>query len=396
MLMTKAKTRVVIVGGGFGGVKTALRLANRPGFDVQLISDNTHFEYHGALYRSAVGHSPREVIIPLAEIFKGKKNVELVLDSIGFIDPDKKLLVSQEGTCYPYDTVVLALGNQVNYFDIKGLKEHTETITTISDTMRLRRKLIDTFVENSGRPVRVAVVGGGASGVELAAEIGSFAKLIAKEHRIARPKVNVVLVEGADRLLPNLAPKASEKVLERLIKLGVEVHLSIQVASCKKGSLCVKAGNIDADMIVWTAGSKPVNFFTAHPDIFTLGRGGRVVVDEYLRVQNHTNIHVIGDNADTKYSGMAQTALQDAKFIARNLILAQQGKSRRPYKPRRPLYVITAGGKWAVVQKGNKVFSGIRGWRVRRQADLWIFRNFEPLKKAIAIWKSGETMSKDV
>lgn len=396
MLMTKAKKRVVIVGGGFGGVKTALLLANKPGFNVQLISDNTHFEYHGALYRSAVGHSPREVVIPLTQIFEGKKNVELVLDSIGFIDEKKKLLVSLDGTSYPYDTVVLALGNQVNYFGIKGLQEHTETMNTISGTMRLRRKLIDTFVQNPGKPVRVAVVGGGASGVELAGEIGSFAKLIAKEHRIARPRVNVVLVEGADRLLPNLAPKASEKVLERLIKLGVEVHLSIQVASCKKGSLCVKAGNIDADVIVWTAGSKPVDFFTAHPDIFTLGRGGRVVIDEYLRVQNHSDIHVIGDNADTKYSGMAQTALQDAKFVARNLILAQQGKSRRPYKPRRPLYVITAGGKWAVVQKGNKVFSGIRGWRVRRQADLWIFRNFEPLKKAIAIWKSGETMSKDV
>lgn len=394
--MTKAKTRVVIVGGGFGGVKTALQLANKPGFQVQLISNNTHFEYHGALYRSAVGHSPREVVIPLSQIFEGKKNVELILDSIGFIDPKKKCLVSLEGAIYPYDTVVLALGNQVDYFGIKGLKEHTETITTISDTMRLRRRLIDAFTKNPSKPIRVAVVGGGASGVELAAEIDSFAKLVAKKHRIARPKVNVVLVEGADRLLPSLSPEVSEKVLERLIKLGVEVHLNLRVATCKKGSLCVNTGNIDADILIWTAGSKPVSFFTAHPDIFTLGRGSRVMVDEYMRAQNQSDIYVIGDNADTKYSGMAQTALKDAKFVARNLLLTQQGKQKRSYKPRRPLYVITAGGKWAIVQKGTSVYSGIRGWRVRRKADLWIFRNFEPLKKAIKIWKSGEVMSKDI
>lgn len=382
-------TRVVVVGGGFGGVKTALELANKPGFAVTLISDNSHFEYHGALYRSAVGHSPMEVIIPLREIFAHAKNVEVVLDSIGYIDAKKHCLGSATGNTYSYDKVVFALGNVVNYFGIKGIAEHSEAMHNINTTIRLRSRLVELFGKKQQKPFRIAVIGAGATGVELAAELPNFAKTIARHHNLPAPKLQVVLVDGSDRVLPMLQPRASKKAERQLKKLGVEIHLGIRVESCDERKLCLSAGNLMADIVVWTAGSKPPAFYENHPECFSLGHGGRVLVDEYLRVKKSRNIYVIGDNADTKYSGMAQTALYNASYVAHSLLADKHGKKVRPYRERRPIYVVTVGPKWAVAQIGKRVLSGRSGWSVRRRADLAIFENFEPYKEAIKTWRKA-------
>lgn len=392
--MAKKDVRVVVIGGGFGGVKTALNLANKPGFSVQLISNNTHFEYHGALYRSAVGHSPMEVVIPLREIFQDAKNVEVVLDSIAAIDEKKKRLASESGTIYAYDVAIFAMGNTVNYYNIEGLEEHSETMNDIASTVKLRHRFVKLFQERAGKPARVAVVGAGASGVELASELPHFAALVAKKYQLKKARLSVVLVEGSDRVLPLLSPKASEKVKKRLHDLGVEVHLDIRVQSCEPGQLCMSAGNLGADIIVWAAGSQPVRFYNAYGNVFTLGRGGRVVVDEFLRAQGQKDIYVLGDNADTKYSGMAQTALYDANFVTRNLLRQQAKKKMKAYRARKPLYVVTVGQKWAIVEDGKLVFSGKRGWAVRRRADLAIFKNFQPYKEAIKTWRQANKMSK--
>lgn len=392
--MSKKTTKVVVVGGGFGGVKTALNLANKPGFEVQLISDNTHFEYHGALYRSAVGHSPMEVVIPLKEIFSETKNVELVLDSAGFIDAQKKRIASLTGNIYSYDKAVFALGNTVNYFGIHGLKQNTVTMHDIPSTIKLRKNLVELFKEPHKHPVRIAVVGAGPSGVELAGEIPTFAQFIAKKYGIKPPRVKIILIEGAERVLPMLSAKASEKAARRLHELGVEIHLNIRVESCESGTLCMSAGNLGADLIVWTAGSKPVDFYANNPSVFTLGHGGKVAVDDHLLAQGQSDIYVIGDNADTPYSGMAQTALHDADFISRNLVRLHNHQKLTHYKSKRPLYVVTAGPKWAVVQEGRKVTSGYRGWLIRRRADLSIFENFQPYEQAIKTWRQARRMSK--
>ncbi len=393
--MSKKTLKVVVVGGGFGGVKTALSLANKPGFKVQLISDNTHFEYHGALYRSAVGHSPMEVVIPLREIFAHAKNVEVVLDAVAVVDAKNKRLASHTGNTYSYDKVVFALGNTVNYFGIQGLSENTVTMNDIANTIKLRKSLVELFKQQQDHPIRIAVIGAGASGVELAGEIPHFAKLIAKKYGIKKvPKVKVLLVDGSPRVLPLLSEKASEKTAKHLRDLGVEIHLNIQVQSCDKGTVCLNAGNLSADLIVWTAGSKPVDFYGNNPEVFTLGRGGRVTVDENLLAQGQKDIYVLGDNADTPYSGMAQTALHDAKFVARNLVNAHEGKKTTHYKASKPVYVVTAGPKWAVVQEGAKITSGYRGWLIRRRADLAIFRNFQPYEQAIKTWRHASRMSK--
>lgn len=393
-MTSKKTTKVVVVGGGFGGVKTALELANKPGIEVDLISDNSYFEYHGALYRSAVGHSPMEVVIPLKDIFAQAKNVNIILDKIAFVDAKKHCLASETGNTYMYDKVVFALGNVVNYFGIDGVSEHSQAMNNINATIKLRTNLVELFSQKHTKPVRVAVIGAGASGVELAGELPQFAKFVAKKYRIPAPKVKVVLVDGCDRVLPMLKPAASKKALKRLNKLGVEVHLNVRVESCTKDNVCLSAGNLGADLIVWTAGSKPSEFFAKNSGVFTLNKSGRVIVNEHLQVKNSRNMYVIGDNADTKYSGMAQTALYNALYVARTILAEKQGKKIPPYRNRRPIYVITVGPKWAIAQIGKRVLSGRSGWSVRRKADLAIFKNFQPYKEALKTWRKADKMSR--
>ncbi|MCA9309207.1 FAD-dependent oxidoreductase, partial [Candidatus Saccharibacteria bacterium] len=174
----------------------------------------------------------------------------------------------------------------------------------------------------------------------------------------------------------------------------VEVHLNVRVESCTKDNVCLSAGNLGADLIVWTAGSKPSEFFAKNSGVFTLNKSGRVIVNEHLQVKNSRNMYVIGDNADTKYSGMAQTALYNALYVARNILAEKHGKKIPPYRNRRPIYVITVGPKWAIAQIGKRVLSGRSGWSVRRKADLAIFKNFQPYKEALKTWRKAEKMSK--
>lgn len=390
--MEKQNIRVVVVGGGFGGIKTALELANKPGVSVQLISDNTHFEYHGALYRSAVGHSPMEVVIPLRDIFKNAKNVELVLDKVSVIDAKKHRIASETGNIYSYDKVVFALGNVINYFGIPGVEEHSQTMHSINATIKLRTKLVELLSKKQTRPIRIAIIGAGPSGVELAGELPQFAKFIAKKFRIPPPKLNIILLDAADRVLPSFKPASSKIAEKRLKKLGIEVHLNVEVETCGSDSVCLRTGNLKADLIIWTAGGQSSPFYRQNSEVFTLNKS-RVVVSEYLQPQHWRNVYIIGDNADTKYSGMAQTALDQGAYVADSILRELHNKKVMTYKDKRPSYIVAIGGRWALAQIGTKTFYGSAGWALRRQADLAIFRNFQPYKEAIKTWRKASKIS---
>lgn len=384
--------QVVVVGGGFGGVKTALELANKSGIEVTLISQGTNFEYHGALYRTATGRSPMEVVIPLRDIFSRAKNVHIVLDSIEKINPGKKTLISSTGNTYRYDKVVFAMGNVPNYFGIAGMRENALCMTTISNTMILRRR-ITTLLNSPKKTPKIVVIGGGASGVELAAELPHFADMAAKRYGYTPKKLNITLIEGAERVLPQLLPKASAKTEKQLQRLGIKLLLNTLVQSCQPGKVCLDQQDLEADLIVWTAGSRAVDFYHEQPEVFELERG-KVRVDGFLHAKGQRDLYVIGDNAATPFSGMAQTAIHDARFVARNIIRHKKKQRQRIYRSFHPIYVITVGPKWAVVQTGKGVISGYRGWLVRRRADLQIFKNFEPYKKAIKTWRKGNKVAK--
>lgn len=386
----KQTNRVVIVGGGFGGIKAALELANKPGFEVTLISDSTNFEYHGALYRTATGKSPMEVVVPLRDIFQRAKNVEIILDSIAKINPKAESIKSESGTIYAYDTLILALGNVINYFGLEGMEDKAFCVNSIKQTIALRHELITRF--KSGKPTTIAIIGGGPSGVEMAGELDGFARKVTSKYKKKYVQPKVMLIEGSDRLLPVFDPVLSAKVYKRLYRMGVDIRLSTKVNSCETGKVCLNTGDIDTDMIIWTAGSKLPKFYEQNSNFFKLERG-RIAVDSYLRAKGQKDIFVIGDNAATTFSGMAQTALLDASFVAHNLIAVRKRAEAKAYKAKRPVYIVPVGPSWAVYQSEKHQISGYRGWLYRRRADLAIFQNFEPYKKAVKRWRKGNTLA---
>ncbi|MFO0971048.1 MAG: FAD-dependent oxidoreductase [Candidatus Saccharimonadales bacterium] len=378
-------TRVVVVGGGFGGVRAALLLANKKGFEVKLISKQSYFEYHAALYRSATGRSPLEVAIPLHDFFRYARNIEVIEDTISGIIKNERRLIGESGSKYEYDFLIFALGNVTEYYAIGGLKDFAYGVKTIHEALKLKRHLHEQLLSAESERNYV-VIGAGATGVELSAELTAYLQTIRRKHNITT-SFTVDLVEASPRALVAMPKDFSKIVTKRLNKLGVKTLFNTPVKSETLDSIQLPKGPILSHTVIWTAGVANNSFFSQFPAIFKLGKANRVVVDEYL--QSDPDIYVIGDSAVTEYSGMAQTALYDARFVVRNLIRQEKGKSLHAYKPRQPIYAIPVGARWAAVLWGRVRIYGRLGWLLRRLADLKLYLTFLPFLKAVTVWRYG-------
>ncbi len=372
--------RVVIVGGGFAGVKAALELAKDDRFKVTLISNRTCFEYHAALYRSVTGRSVLEVALPLSEIF-ARTRVEVVEDTIVKLEPSKQAVIGADGSRYTYETLILALGNVTAYFGIKGLEEYSYGMKSVNEALRLRHHLHGQLSTHKDIDEHYVVVGAGPTGVELASELQSYLTQIYRRHRIGNKRFMVDVVEAAPAVLPSV-PQLSRRVERRLKQLGIHLDTNTAVEGETVDTLKLPHGTIKSHSVVWTAGVTGHPLYTQYPKIFTLGKGGRVAVDRNLKAA--PGIYVLGDSAATKYSGMAQTALYDGQFVADYL----RG-NKYPYRPKLPIAAIPVGRKWCAVAIGRLTFYGRLGWVVRRYLDLKLYSGILPLRLALRTWLYG-------
>jgi NADH dehydrogenase len=382
MAVKGGKKHVIAVGGGFASVKLALELGHDDNFDVTLLSPHQELEYHGALYRTATGHSPLEVSVPFREIFKQVPNVNIVNDLLVDVRAQTSEIKGQSGRTYSYDALVLGIGFEVEYFGIKGMREHAESMYTLYDAIKLRNKLRDTFIKKPGQVCNIVLIGAGPTGIELACDIDNLVKLVAKTYNIEPAKPHITIVDRADRVLPQLSPEVSKIAADRLKELGIHHKLKTAVDHCTKNHLCLANKEVmPADVIVWTAGSRANSFFERYPELFTLDPSKRVYVSEFLQA-NSPDVYVMGDSASLPYSGMAQTAIDDAIQLAKNFKRFTRGEEIVPYKPHMPVYVVPMGGEWAIAQQGKEIVSGREGWNIRRQADFFVLHNF--LSKEVA------------
>jgi len=229
--------KIIIVGAGFGGVRCALDLIAQkpPKTRIILISDKPHFEYNPTLYRAVTGRSPLEVCIPLEEIFKNKE-IEVLEDFITEFDLKEKILKGKSGSRYSFDFLVLAMGSETAYFDIPGLKELSFGFKSIREALLLKKHFHELFtfyekadLEEKVKAAHIVIVGGGATGVELAGELAVYTKRMAKNHNLDPSLITIDIIEAASRLLPALLKNISEKVESRLRELGVNVFLNRKV-----------------------------------------------------------------------------------------------------------------------------------------------------------------------
>ncbi len=377
------KRKVLIVGGGFGGVKTALELCQDEQFDVTLLSDNQDMLYYPALYHTATGGKRSNSSIPFEHIFRGKQ-IKLAQGVAKTLDRKAKKIIVEGGNSYHYDSLVLALGVVTNYFGIPGLDEYSYNIKTQAGAQRFKSHLHQQLVDQRRPDLNYVVVGAGPTGIELAGALPSYLLALIERHNLPRRKVHVDLIEAAPRLLPMLPKQISRSVRRRLKKLGVRLYLNSVVQGETADELTISGKPIRSHTVVWTAGVTNHPFFKEN-NFVLMGRG-KVAVDTFL--QTEPDIFVIGDNANTPYSGLAQTALHDGESVARNLKLQLTGKDMKSYIARRPVTVIPAGPRWAAVIWGSLKFSGWLGHLLREAADFKGFHTLEPWQLATKQWLS--------
>ena len=375
------KYKLVIVGGGFAGVKLALDLWQDKRFAITIVSDRSDFRNYPTLYLTATGGKRLISSIPLAELF-ADKSVDVVIDPAVLVDRTSKTIVTKSKRRIPYDGLVLAMGVVTNYFGIKGLDQYSHTIKSPEGAEALKSHLHEQMVNQKRPDLNYVVIGGGPTGIELASVSPGYLKWMIKHHGVSARNIHVDLVEAAPKILPRSPKDVSKRVARQLRKLGVKLYLNTTVQAQTADVLMVNGKPIRSHTVIWTAGVMNHPFFAEQG--FQISPNRKVRVDQFL--QTEPGIYVIGDNADTPYSGMAQTALYDAKFLAHNFQRIVDNKQPRPYHAKRPVYVFPAGPHWAAVQWGPLRLYGRIGYMLRSLADLVAYHDYEPWWKASKRW----------
>lgn len=383
----------MIVGGGFGGIRAALKLSEDKANEITLISDRSTFQYYPTLYSSATGHSHLESWAPLGEIFAEKSNVKVFIDSIESLQVTGRTLRGKSGATYHYDTLIVALGVVTTYFGIPGLETFAYGIKSEEEIKKLKQRLFIDIAEKRQLDRNYIVVGAGPTGVELSAALGTYIKRLCKHYKVKNHRLRVRLIEAAPRVLPRSSQLTSRVVTQRLRRLGVDVETGKKVESQNAEALIVSGEPIESHTVIWTSGVSNHPFFAAHPDVFKLAKNGRVVVDEYMKA--YDNIYVIGDNAATPHTGLAQTAIHDANTVAGNLLRHKRGKKLKKYQAKLPVSAVPVGANWAVIEWRSIRIYGFVGALIRRVADIIGYSDVLPLGTSIGAWQAAMVYEDD-
>jgi NADH dehydrogenase len=375
------KQHVLIVGGGFGGIKAALELSADDRFKITLISDQNTFRYYPTLYHTATGGLRRQSSIPLDELFVNKR-ITTVVGEATTIDKKSRLLTLKDSRTYPYEVLILSLGVVTNYFGIPGMQEFSYSIKSIEEAARFKNQVHQHLIDAGKPDPHYVIVGAGPTGIELAGALPQYIRQVMDRHDIRHRAVHVDLIEAAPRLLPRFPKDTSRMITKRLRRLGVKIYTGQAVQGLAADNLTVNGKPIRSHTVIWTAGVTNHPFFKDNG--FQLNNRGKVHTDMYLQAED--NLYVIGDNADTPYSGMAQTALHDGSYVAQNLIRKADGKDPKGYSVKKPITVIPVGERWAAVMWGGTRIYGWLGWVLRQAGDYVGFKDYQPWWKASRQW----------
>ncbi|MEI7683220.1 MAG: FAD-dependent oxidoreductase [Candidatus Saccharibacteria bacterium] len=382
-----AKQKIVIVGGGFGGVKAALELSFDKNFDVTMISDDDYFKYYPALYHTATGGARQVSAISISELLDSHP-IKFFKARALHIDRKAKHLVTKGAGTLPYDILIMALGMETNYFGIKGLKEFSYGIKSLDEVEKLKNHLHEQLRDENKPDAHYLIVGGGSTGVELAGVLPRYIRQIMRHHGIKHKSFKVEIIEALPNVMPKMPKDVGRATAKRLRQLGVAVHTNQKVEAETADALTINGAPVASHTVVWTAGVACNSFFADNKFVMTPHQ--KVEVNQYLQAE--PDIYVLGDNADTLYSGVAQTALYDAVYVTNNLRRLVAGKKPKVYQPKLPVYVTPTGPNWASVVWGRAHFYGRLGWWLRQAADLLAYHSYQPWWPASRRWLAMNTL----
>jgi NADH:ubiquinone reductase (H+-translocating) len=381
--------RVVIVGGGFGGLSAAKALAKQS-FDVTLIDRNNHHLFQPLLYQVATaGLSPADIASPIRGIIGSQRNTTVMLAEVSGVDTARKEVIT-DGRRVAYDYLVLATGARHAYFGHDDWATFAPGLKTIDDATYLRRRILlaferaenETDEEERRRLMTFVVIGGGPTGVEMAGAIAELAKrALAADFRSIDPRgARIILVEAAPRVLTSFTETLSDTARRSLEQLGVQVRLGAAVTDCSCEGVRLGGDFIPARTIIWAAGvmaSSAGRWLGAETD-----RAGRVKVRADLSVPGHPEVFVIGDTAaatapdGSMLPGVAPVAKQQGRYIARALIARSEGRTAEAFCYRDYGLLATIGRSRAVVQIGGLHISGFFAWVLWSVAHVYFLIGF--------------------
>jgi NADH dehydrogenase len=380
MNQSKNKPKVVIIGGGFGGLQAAKELGKLP-VEVTLIDRKNHHTFQPLLYQVATAVlSPGEIASPIRRILHRYKNVEVILGEVVGFDLAKQTVRLEQcasGTGeIPYDYLIVAAGARHSYFGHDEWESDAPGLKTIEDAVEIRRRVLlafelaerEAYLTGTHEPLNFVVVGGGPTGVEMAGAIAGIARQALEQDfkAIDTTKARVMLFEGSPKVLGTFAEELSERAKKDLEDLGVEVRVNSLVTQIEDGRVKVGDEWIDCSVAVWATG------VAASPLGKQLGaetdRAGRVAVNSDLTVANYQNVFVIGDMASLKQEngqpvpGVAPAAMQMAENAAANISRDLKNEPRKPFVYKDKGSMATIGRNKAIAEIGSWKLTGFIAW----------------------------------
>jgi NADH dehydrogenase len=382
--------RVVIVGGGFGGLYAAQALRGKD-VDVTLVDRRNYHLFQPLLYQVATGSlSPGEIATPLRTVLRKQKNVRVWLGEAVGVDTAERTLILADGSV-PYDSLIVACGATNYYFGKTAWENVAPGLKSIEDATEIRHKVLFAFeaAEREMDPARRAawltfvIVGGGPTGVELAGALAEIAHhTLRSDFRSIHPEESqILLVEGAERLLTSFPEKLSAAAMDSLKKLGVRVRTKVKVTDLDRDGVTLStagaAERVESHTVLWAAGVAPAGFaeVLAKSAGATLDRQGRVMVGPDLTVAGHPEIFVIGDLAHatqpggdgSALPGVAPVAMQQGSYAAHAIVEKLRGGSIAPFHYHNKGNLAVIGRAAGVADFGWAGFHGVLAWL------LWLF-----------------------
>ncbi|MEK7090020.1 MAG: FAD-dependent oxidoreductase [Patescibacteria group bacterium] len=405
------KKKIVIVGGGFAGIRLALDLEKHVYKDAEvlLIDDTGFHEYTPSYYKIATlplsekeGEMPlafermrRMISIPIDDIIDTAK-VALVVGRVTRINAEAKELVFESGKKIDFEWLVLAAGSATRFFDIPHLYEYAHVLKSANDAFNIRNAAHELFVRaGKADEVRIIVAGGGSTGSEFIASLAPYVRELARRHGHPSGNISLTLVEAGERIMGSASPWVSRKAEKRLKQLGVKIILSNPIVNVLPAHVELRGGHsFGYDILIWTAGVQ-ASPLAAEIKGANKDEKSCLIVDDRLRVLPYENIFAIGDMAFCSSVGKvgssmtAQEAIQQGRYLAHTLKRLLHKRATFPYYFRRSKLVVPLGGRYVIADFGWFRFAGILGWCLKCLIALHYLTTILPWSKALKRWRQN-------
>lgn len=400
--------KILILGGGFGGIRTALDLNQKLGEEAQitLIDRNNYHLFVPAIYEVASAYGIKKdpfsaqlrktICIPYADIFQ-ETSVNFIQAEIAEVNiREKRIKTKGEYAAY-YDYLVIAMGSEVSDYNIPGVKEYAHQFKNLEDALFINQKLDELskqFTEGHRiEPFSFLICGGGFTGLELAAELGCCSRVIKSRCKLRGRCSTITLFEAGPKILPVVSDQQRRLIKERLTYLGIMIMENSPIEEVGSNFIKLKSGQkVGGDLVIWTAGIKSNSFLNTVSGL-SLSSRGKVSVENSMLVKGFKNIFAIGDNAEfidpktqKAIPTLAYVASDQGKIAATNINNLIKNKRLKKYRPFYNATVVPIGGKYAFANIGWITINGFFGWLIRAVIDIRYFLSILTPHKAFKLY----------